>query len=416
MNKEFFPDGTQVNEWFYKEPQTNLECLGKPYLITDYGIKDDGKVYTEKFQNLIETISQNGGGVMVVPAGTYFTGALFFKKGVNLYVTENGVLKGSDDICDYPVCKTRIEGETCDYFPALINADNLEGITICGKGTIDGNGEKSWKAFWIRRQWNPNCTNKDEQRPRLVYVSNCKNVLIHGLKLQNSHFWTNHFYKSQFVRVENCYIYSPHSPVGAPSTDAIDIDACSDVLIKGCRIHVNDDAIALKGGKGPFADKDPDNGENERIIIENCRFDFCHSCLTCGSESIHNKNIWLKNSEISGAFRLLWLKLRPDTPQLYEYVTIENAIGKLHEVMNINPWKQFFDLKGRKDIPLSYANHITIKNCNLKCKQYLDVQLDESQYLLSDFTLENLDITADNTDYSKGALKDFIIKNVNVHN
>ena len=68
----------------------------------------------------------------MVPAGTCLTGALFFRQGVNLYVAEGGMLKGSDDIADYPVLGTRIEGETCPYFAALINADGLDGFTMCG--------------------------------------------------------------------------------------------------------------------------------------------------------------------------------------------------------------------------------------------------------------------------------------------
>ena len=51
------------------------------------------------------------------------------------------------------------------------------------------------------------------------------------------------------LRYLNCRITSPSAPVKAPSTDAIDIDACTDILIKGCTINVNDDAVALKGGK-----------------------------------------------------------------------------------------------------------------------------------------------------------------------
>ena len=37
------------------------------------------------------------------------------------------MLKGSDDCSDYPICETRIEGESCLYFSALINADGLDG-------------------------------------------------------------------------------------------------------------------------------------------------------------------------------------------------------------------------------------------------------------------------------------------------
>ena len=186
--KEFFPDGTAIDNWFYDYSIPQLEDLGKQYKLTDYGILDDGCVHTDKIQALIDEAYKNGGGVIVVPKGVYYTGSIFFKQGVNLYIEEGGVLKGSDDISDYPVIETRIEGETCKYFPGLINADNIDGFTMCGKGTIDGNGLRAWKAFWQRRAWNRACTNKDEQRPRLLYISNCKNVVIADLKLQNSHF------------------------------------------------------------------------------------------------------------------------------------------------------------------------------------------------------------------------------------
>ena len=90
------------------------------------------------------------------------------------------MLKGRNDISDYKVCETRIEGETCQYFAALINADGLDGFTMCGPGTIDGNGLRAWRAFWLRRAWNPKCTNKDEQRPRLVYK--CATTLSHSIR------------------------------------------------------------------------------------------------------------------------------------------------------------------------------------------------------------------------------------------
>lgn len=232
--KEFFPDGTPIDEWFYDTGIPELSELGKQYVLTQHGILDDGKVHTEEIQKLIDTAAQEGGGVIVVPAGTYLTGSLFFRQGVNLYVAEGGTLKGSDDISDYKVCETRIEGETCRYFAALVNADGLDGFTMCGPGTIDGNGLRSWKAFWLRRDWNPKCTNKDEQRPRLVYISNCANVLVADLHLQNAHFWTNHIYRSNHVKYLNCRIFSPATPVKAPSTDAIDIDVCTDFLVKNC--------------------------------------------------------------------------------------------------------------------------------------------------------------------------------------
>ena len=250
-----FPDGTPINSWFYSNYTKIQSALQSPpatansYIITDYGIKNDGNIYTEQFQKLINSVYDNGGGYIIIPDGTYMTGALFFKPGVNLYIEKNGILKGSQDITDYPIIRTRIEGESCLYYAALINVSHADGFTIYGAGTIDGNGLHAWKCFWQRRSWNPDCTNKDEQRARLLYIAHSDNVTIYGIHMKDSQFWTCHIYKCTHTAIYNCTISSPRTPVKAPSTDAIDIDACSDVHIKGCHINVNDDAVALKGGK-----------------------------------------------------------------------------------------------------------------------------------------------------------------------
>jgi polygalacturonase len=231
----------------------------------------------------------------------------------------------------------------------------------------------------------------DEMRPRVVYVSNSKDVLLSGGSLINSPFWTTHFYKCENVKLLNLYIYSPYQPVKAPSTDAVDIDACSNVLIKNCYMSVNDDAVALKGGKGPYADKDENNGGNRNIIIEDCTYGFCHSALTCGSESIHNRNILFRRCTVNQAQRILWLKMRPDTPQNYEYISVEDITGNANTFIDINPWTQFFDLKGQPQ-PYSSAKNITVRNCNIECDRFINIKQSE-QYTLSDFTLENLNIT-----------------------
>ena len=188
---------------------------------------------------------------------------------------------------------------------------------------------------------------------------------ISNLTLQNSHFWTTHIYKCSFVKYLNLRIFSPVAPVKAPSTDAIDIDVCSDILVKNCYLELNDDSVVLKGGKGPYADTAPENGSNERIIIEDSEYGFCHGCLTCGSESVHNRNIILRRINVKKGNNLLWLKMRPDTPQKYEYIRAEDIKGMVSSFININPWTQFFDLKGRSDIPLSYAENITMKNMDI---------------------------------------------------
>jgi polygalacturonase len=422
-----WPDGTEIGDWFRQTTPVDITTLGKAYRVTDYGVVNDGKLHTAEMQALIDKVATEGGGVIVIPEGTYMTGALFFKQGVHLHLYNGGTLMGSNDPSDYPILKTRIEGETCLYYSALINADGINGFTVSGEGTIDGNGFTFWKHFWERRSWNPQCTNKDEQRPRLIYVSNCKNVQIDGVKLQNSAFWTTHIYNSENVKLLRLHISSPAKPVKAPSTDAIDLDVVKNVLVKNCYMSVNDDAIAIKGGKGPYADywrtpyndidinKFPEmigDGGNENIIIEDCEYGFCHGCLTLGSESVYDHNIILRRIKVTEANNLLWLKMRPDTPQLYEYVTVEDIEGYGKNFLLVAPWTQFYDLKGRANIPMSYSNHITMRNITFDCNVFFNVKQQEDQYHLSNFTFENLVIQAKNADFHQEYVENFTVKNV----
>ncbi|MBQ7419592.1 MAG: exopolygalacturonase [Prevotella sp.] len=401
---EVWPDGTPMDAWFSHTEKVDVKTLGRQYVITDYGVKNDStQVQTATIQAVIDRVAADGGGVVVVPQGTFLTGALFFKQGTHLHIVEGGKIKGSEDIIDFPILMTRIEGETCKYFSALVNADGLDGFTISGKGTIDGNGLTYWQEFWLRRQWNPQCTNKDAQRPRLTYVSNSKNVTIQDVRLVNSPFWTNHVYKSDHVRYLDCFIFAPTENIfapdpkrGAPSSDAIDIDACTDILIDGCFMHVNDDAVVLKGGKGTWADKDETNGPCERIIIQNCRYGRVHGCLTLGSESLHDRNIILRNCYTERADRVLWLKMRPDTPQHYEYVLVEHITGQCTRFLFIHPWTQFFKMGDRKDMPLSRCNNITMRNIEVNAKTQYDVKTSD-KYELVDFVVDGKPLVFENS-------------------
>lgn len=410
--KDLWPDGTVIDKWFSNTQKVDLGSLGKRYVVTDYGVGTDSTVVqTEALQRVIDTAAKDGGGAVVIPKGTFLSGALFFKHGTSLIVEEGGKLKGSDRIHDFPIKETRIEGQTCKYFTALVNADNIDGFTIAGKGTIDGNGHHYWDEFWIRRQWNPQCTNKDAQRPRLVYISNCKNVTVQDVHLVNSPFWTNHIYRSDHVRFLDCYIYAPTSGLKAPSSDAIDIDVCHDVLVDGCYMSVNDDAVVMKGGKGTWADKAPENGSNYNIIVQNCRYGRVHGCLTLGSESVTDRNIILRNIEVNQAGRVLWLKLRPDTPQHYQYVRVENITGNTNFFLVIRPWTQFFKMDERKDMPLSQCNDIVMKNIRMDCQNFFDVGTSD-KYRLTDFTFENINVTDKKEAFKKDVIENTRVKNV----
>ena len=412
--KRVWPDGTKIAPWFDNREKVDVNTLGKQYRVTDHGVKNDSTlIQTKALQDVIDKAADNGGGVVVIPQGTYLSGALFFRQGTHLFIEEGGKLKGSEYIADFPILETRIEGQTCKYFAALVNADSINGFTIAGKGTIDGNGYHYWEEFWIRRKWNPQCTNKDEQRPRLVYISNCSNVTVQDVRLQNSPFWTNHLYRCDHVRYLDCYIYAPTKGVKAPSSDAIDIDVCHDILVSGCYMSVNDDAVAIKGGKGTWADKAPENGPNYNILIDNCRYGVVHGCLTLGSESVYDKNIVLSNIKVDKANRVLWLKMRPDTPQHYEYVTVENISGTTGSFLVVRPWTQFFKPEQRDDMPLSQCNNIVMRNIIMDCNNFFDVGTSD-KYRLKDFTFENIMVSDKKQAFDPNLIENTVVKNVNI--
>ena len=114
----------------------------KRYLITDFGaVTDPNTVNTKAIQDAIDKCAADGGGTLVVPAGTYITGAIFFKQGVNLEIGENGVLKGTTNMADYKLVQTRWEGEERIWVSALVNVFDMTGFRMFGKGTIDGSGD-----------------------------------------------------------------------------------------------------------------------------------------------------------------------------------------------------------------------------------------------------------------------------------
>lgn len=347
--------------------------------IVEHGAVADGTtVNTQAIQHAIDTASKSGGGRIVVPQGVFRTGAIHLKQGVDLHISEGATLLGSTDLADYPREMTRIEGHFEEWRPALVNASGLDGVSITGTGTIDGNGRPFWAAFWQRRQQNPKCTNLEVERPRLMFLQECRNVRIAGIKLKDSGFWNLHLYRCQPVTVDGISITAPHGDppqiVGAkqpwdevsidraPSSDGIDVDSCQQVTIRNCTISVGDDCIALKGTKGPLALDDATSPPVENIVVEDCHFASGHGMLTCGSEATLVRNVVVRRCKVGAGVPVVRLKLRPDTPQLYENMIFEDlTLDEAQALFDVKPWTQFFDLQGH-DPPTSDVRQIVVRN------------------------------------------------------
>ena len=122
-------------------------------------------------------------------------------------------------------------------------------------------------------------------------------------------------------------------------------------------MNVNDDGVVLKGGKGIWADKDTSNGPSSEIIIENCSFGKVGAMLTLGSESIYDRNVILRNSVANNSDCALRLKFRPDTPQHYEYITVENITGTCAEWIKFCPGHVHVQDASRKN-----SRYLPLKN------------------------------------------------------
>lgn len=411
-----FPDGSPVDAWFNATDTPDISRLGKKYVVTDYGVVNDSTLLqTEALQAVIDLAAQNGGGVVTIPNGTFLSGSLFFRHATHLHLEKGARLKGSDAITHYRIIPTRLEGQTINYFAALVNADRCDGFTITGEGTIDGNGHRFYDEFWLRRKVNPKCTNLEALRPRMAYISNSKNVTVSGVHMVNSGFWTNHLYNCERVKYLGVTILAPTDgyPKG-PSTDAIDLDVCSDVLISGCHMNVNDDGVCLKGGKGTYVDTIQGNGPVQRVIVDRCSFGKTNAGVTFGSEAWNCSDVILKDCSFNGTYHVLLFKMRPDTPQSYRNVLVDGASGTVRNAVEVQTWKQFYNKTDRDPMPMSEVVNVTFRNARLECTKnfYRDKKTDD--YRLQNFTFSDIEAVTPDPTFDTSNIENVTVTNVSV--
>lgn len=397
-------------------PQPSRGAEEKPYDITRYGAVGDGATMNRAaIQAAIDACAQAGGGVLVIPKGEFLTGALYLKPRVNIRFLEGGVLKGSTDLNDYPKAETRIEGHFEPWRAALLNGENVDHLRITGPGTLDGSGAPFWREFYQRRAANPKTTNLDVERPRLAFLRNSEDVQITGVHFKNSAFWNLHLYRCQQVQVEDCRFEAAHGPKPdhAPSSDGIDVDSSQDITISKCFFAVGDDCIALKGSKGPFAREDKDSPPVERIHIRDCEFEAGGGIVTFGSEATIVRDVDVERCKTTGP-TVLRLKLRPDTPQLYENIRLDDITGSGGgAIFKVSPWTQYFDLKGQP-APESIVRNITISRLKGSFGS-LGVIEGHATATISGIVLKDVEVTLKDTDFTPKEVTGLKFENVRIN-
>jgi alpha-L-rhamnosidase len=383
--------------------------------IAAVGAVGDGTTLnTAVIQRAIDRLATNGGGTLVIPQGEFLTGAIFLKPGVNLHLDPGAVLKGSSNIEDYPAMETRIEGHTQVWRPALVNAKNADHLRITGAGTIQGGGKPFWDAFWQRRLANRLTQNLDVERPRNLFIQDSKDVRLSGIALRDSGFWNVHLYRCQDVLVEKMDI---RAPTRSPSTDGIDVDSCQDVTVRGCYISVNDDNIVLKGDKGPTAMENKDSLPVTHVRISDCTFGLGNAGLTVGSEATRVRDVVMEDCRLTGTNVncVFKLKLRPDTPQIYEDITVRNITvdNPAAKLVSIEGWNQFIDLHGQP-APSQTVDHVTLANINGSLNSFGRIS-GPPKSTVQNVTLENIDVQLTQPGVVIKQVKNLKLENVKIN-
>ena len=233
---------------------------GKTYNVLDFGAKPDGRILcTQAIQNAIDQCADNGGGTVYFPAGTWLTGTVYLQSHITLWLDSGCTVLGSKEKKDYGQTRklAGTEGETFSYW-AVIAGRNLENIAIRGRGTIDGQGA--------------NFKYKEGSRPKNIYLENCSDVLIEGLRLRSAGSWMQHYRNCQRLTIRDIAVFNHVSY----NNDGLNIDSCRDVVITGCTIDSDDDAVVLKSlSRTPC----------ENVTISDCAVSSHCNSIKMGTES-----------------------------------------------------------------------------------------------------------------------------------
>lgn len=370
----------------------------KDYKLFDYGkpSKTEGYLYHDLINKVIDRCSREGGGRVIIPAGTWLCGPITLKSNVNLHLEEGATLLFTFDLSQYPLVRTRWEGMDCYNYQPMIYAYEQENIAITGKGTIDGGGENAtwWRMCGavkygyepdkgiisqrigrpILMEWNENGVPLEQRRMgdgygmrvQLVSPTSCRNVLIEDVTLLRAPFWVIHPLFCQNLTVRGVHIQND-----GPNGDGCDPESCKDVLIENCFFDTGDDCIAIKSGRN--RDGRVAGIATENVIVRNCRMKNGHGGIVVGSEiSGGFKNLFCENCDMDSPDleRVVRIKTNSCRGGVIEDIFVRNIkVGQCREaVLKINLVYEQRE-KCQRDFPPTVRN-VYLENVNCEKSKF----------------------------------------------
>lgn len=408
----------------------------------DYGAIGDGSSKnTLAIQKAIDACEKAGGGQVILNKGKYLTGGLFIKSNVDLHISKGVMLLASEDINDYPEFPTRVAGIEMTWPSAVINIINQKNASLSGKGEIDCRGKVFWDKYWAMRKeyekkdlrW---IIDYDCKRVRGILVSNSSDVTLKDFTLIRTGFWGTQILYSDHCTISGLTINNNVGGHG-PSTDGIDIDSSTRILIEKCDIDCNDDNICIKSGRD--ADGLRVNRPTEYVVIRNCKARKGAGLITCGSETSGSiRNILGYNLEAVGNASILRLKSALNRGGVVENIYMDGVkgsnIGTVFAAdLNWNPsysystlppeykdktlpnhWVAMLTPVSPKEKGYPYFRNVYMSNVKAdSCKQFISASGWSDSLRLKDFHFYNINVSAEkvgNINFTEG----FTLKNIKI--
>jgi hypothetical protein len=294
---------------------------------------------TKNIQQAIDKCAEAGGGTVYFPAGNYLMGRIELKDNITLHLEAGAIIWASHDTNDYKsnnAMKKSYEGGEMPSgdVPVLIYANKAKNISIQGKGTINGRGQRTLEPLKVVDSFTKDETENARKAgidlkmyykvppfTNMIILDDCENVTIQDVSLIESTSWTLHFKWCKKVHVERIYIES--SLESGVNADGIDVDGCKDVLIDNCIVKTGDDAIVLKTTRTP----DGKTQSCENVVVTNCSLTSTDSGLKLGTESYSDfRHIIFSNCVIRNTNRGISIIIRDGatvSDVLYSNISIE---------------------------------------------------------------------------------------------
>ncbi|WP_316765798.1 glycoside hydrolase family 28 protein [Pedobacter frigiditerrae] len=387
----------------------------KRLLITDFGAEKGNKEKTSKAIELaITAANKQNGGVVVIPEGEWLTGKIHLKSNVNLYLSKGALLLFSANPADYlPTVHSSWEGMECYNYSPLIYAYQCKNVAITGEGEIKAQMDV-WEKWFSRPKGHMESIKRlynlamayspvtDRQmvndtahlRPQFIQFNRSENVLIEGIKITNSPFWTIHPYLSKNVVIRNVKVYAH-----GHNNDGVDPEMSQNVLIENCTFDQGDDAIAIKSGRNPegWRLKTP----SKNIIIRNNTVKNGHQLVAIGSElSGGIENVLIENCKVIDGAKLdhlIFIKTNERMGGYVKNIYAKNiTAGKINQgILGIETnvlyqWKTLVPTVIKKLTPIKniYLENITASNV-----KFVSHLLGEQSLPIENVVLKNVKAT-----------------------